>query len=311
MAAGLGYKEFTTGEVLTAAAANGYLASQVVMVFADAAARTTAITSPQEGMLSYLKDTNAVEAYDGSAWISVGSTGDITGVTAGTGISGGGTSGTVTVTNSMATAIDAKGDLIAGTGADTFSRLAIGTDNQVLTADSTAATGMKWATASGGGGGMTLLSTTSLSGSTTTISSISQSYKDLVILIRNFRPTSDGSDLYMRLNADSTANRHAWWYYTTEYTAKSFDSSEGRCAPATDNTTSYSLGVFTIKDYTNTATWKLAEGWTIANNQTTATNYNWQTNFIAYNQTGAISSLAFLPGTSTIAGGEVLLYGVN
>ena len=43
--------------------------------------------------------------------------GDISGVTAGTGISGGGTSGTVTITNSMATAIDAKGDLIAGTGA--------------------------------------------------------------------------------------------------------------------------------------------------------------------------------------------------
>lgn len=150
MAAGQGYIEFATGDVLTAAAANGYLASQVVMVFASSAARTSAIASPQEGMLSYLKDTNAVEAYDGAAWISIGSTGDITGVTAGTGISGGGTSGTVTVTNSMATAIDAKGDLIAGTGADTFSRLAIGTDAQVLTADSTAATGMKWATASGG-----------------------------------------------------------------------------------------------------------------------------------------------------------------
>jgi len=72
--------------------------------------------------------------------------GDITGVTAGTGISGGGTSGTVTVTNSMATAIDAKGDLIAGTGADAFSRLAIGSNATVLTADSAEATGMKWAT---------------------------------------------------------------------------------------------------------------------------------------------------------------------
>jgi len=74
--------------------------------------------------------------------------GDITGVTAGTGISGGGTSGTVTVTNSMATAIDAKGDLIAGTAADTFSRIAVGTDGQVLTADSTAATGLAWSTVS-------------------------------------------------------------------------------------------------------------------------------------------------------------------
>jgi hypothetical protein len=77
--------------------------------------------------------------------------GDITGVTAGTGISGGGTSGTVTVTNSMATAIDAKGDLIGGTGADTFARLAVGTNGQVLTADSAEATGLKWAAAAGGG----------------------------------------------------------------------------------------------------------------------------------------------------------------
>jgi hypothetical protein len=76
--------------------------------------------------------------------------GDITGVTAGTGISGGGTSGTVTVTNSMATAIDAKGDLIAGTGADAFSRLAVGTNGYVLTADSAEATGIKWAAAAGG-----------------------------------------------------------------------------------------------------------------------------------------------------------------
>ena len=77
-------------------------------------------------------------------WIT-NDVGDITAVTAGTGISGGGTSGAVTITNSMATAIDAKGDLIAGTGADTFSRLGVGTNGQILTADSAEATGMKWA----------------------------------------------------------------------------------------------------------------------------------------------------------------------
>lgn len=78
-------------------------------------------------------------------WVT--SAGDIEGVTAGTGITGGGTSGTVTITNSMATAIDAKGDLIIGTGADTFSRLAVGTNDYVLTAASGETTGVKWAPA--------------------------------------------------------------------------------------------------------------------------------------------------------------------
>jgi hypothetical protein len=146
MAAGLGFKTFTTGEVLTAGDVNGYL-MQGINVFASSAARAAAITSPQEGQYSFLKDTNALEYYDGAAWVGA-PVGDITAVTAGTGISGGGSSGDVTITNSMATAIDAKGDLIGGTGADTFSRLAVGANDTVLTADSTAATGLKWATPS-------------------------------------------------------------------------------------------------------------------------------------------------------------------
>jgi hypothetical protein len=147
MAAGLGFKTFTTGEVLNATDVNGYL-MQGVLVFASTAARDSAITSPQEGQFAYTKDTNGLWYYDGAAWVASGATGDIEGVTAGTGISGGGTSGTVTITNSMSTAIDAKGDLVAGTGADAFSRLAVGANNTVLTADSAEATGLKWVAAS-------------------------------------------------------------------------------------------------------------------------------------------------------------------
>ena len=93
--AGLGFKTFVSGEVLTAADTNGYL-MQGVLVFANASSRTAAITVPTEGMFSYLKDTNSTEYYDGSAWVS-GVEGDISAVTAGTGITGGGTSGAVTV----------------------------------------------------------------------------------------------------------------------------------------------------------------------------------------------------------------------
>jgi hypothetical protein len=150
MAAGLGFKDFVTGEVLTAADVDGYL-MQGIWVFASAAARDAAVTAPAEGNFAFTKDTNSLWYYDGAAWVASGATGDIEGVTAGTGISGGGTSGTVTITNSMATAIDAKGDLIGGTGADTFARLAVGANDTVLTADSTAATGLKWAAPAGAG----------------------------------------------------------------------------------------------------------------------------------------------------------------
>jgi hypothetical protein len=151
MAAGLGFKDFTTGEVLTAADVDGYL-MQGIWVFASTAARDAAVTAPAEGNFAFTKDTNSLWYYDGAAWVASGATGDIEGVTAGTGISGGGTSGTVTVTNSMATIIDAKGDLVVGTGDNTFGRLPIGTNSYVLTADSAETTGVKWAAVAAGGG---------------------------------------------------------------------------------------------------------------------------------------------------------------
>ncbi len=144
MAAGQGFKTFTTGEVLTAGDVNGYL-MQGINVFTNATARDAAITAPAEGQFAFTKDNNSLWYYDGAAWVASGATGDIEGVTAGVGISGGGTSGTVTVTNSMATAMTTKGDIVVATGSGTFVRQGVGANNQVLMADSIEADGVKYA----------------------------------------------------------------------------------------------------------------------------------------------------------------------
>lgn len=152
-------------------------------------------------------------------WIDP-NTGDITGVTAGTGISGGGTSGTVTVTNSMATAIDAKGDLIGGTGADAFARLAVGTNGQVLTADSAEITGLKWASPSSGA----LVKITS--GSFTNSSAInidnvfSSTYKTYFMTI----VLSNGSNAFCNLRyrtggVSNTTTNYKWNYFVASGSA--------------------------------------------------------------------------------------------
>jgi hypothetical protein len=153
MAAGLGFKTFNTGDVLSAADTNGYL-MQGVLVFADAAARNAAITSPQEGQFAYLKDTNVTTYYTGSAWANLDTTGMV---------------------NPMTT----TGDTIYSSSGSTPARLGIGSTGNVLTVSG----GVPVWAAPAGGGSLTLLSTTTISGTSTTVSSISQSYKHLYIMI--------------------------------------------------------------------------------------------------------------------------------
>jgi hypothetical protein len=119
MAAGLGFKDFQTGEVLTAADVDGYL-MQGIWVFADATARDAAVTSPQEGNFAFLKDTNTTTYYTGSAWTNLDTTGMV---------------------NPMTT----TGDTIYSSSGSTPARLGIGTAGQVLQVNS-GATAPEWAT---------------------------------------------------------------------------------------------------------------------------------------------------------------------
>jgi hypothetical protein len=113
---------------------------QAVMVFATATARTTALPTPSEGMFTFLKDSNKLEYYDGSAWQPM-------------------------VDQDV---IAAKGDLIVGTGDDTVAALSVGTNGYVLTADSAEATGLKWAAAAGAGKVLQVVSATTTTTNTNT-----------------------------------------------------------------------------------------------------------------------------------------------
>ena len=116
--AGAGYKLFVNGNTLSASDLNTYVQQQTVMVFASASARTTALSGVlAEGMVSYRTDSHVFEIYNGTAWIAASPT-------------------------------TTKGDLATFDTAP--ARLPVGSNGQVLLADSTQATGIKWGTASSG-----------------------------------------------------------------------------------------------------------------------------------------------------------------
>lgn len=206
-----------------------------------------------------------------------------------------------------ATIFDAKGDIIAATAADTADRLAVGTNGQVLTADSSTATGLKWATAAAGG--MTSLATGSLSGATVTISSISGSYKDLRLVVRNYKPANDDQAFAIYFNGDTSGVYGDVAAGTTSNLSAS--STFIQVSHWNDNSVAQGLTVVDIWDYVNTTTWKMTTSRSINNEATTTSNVNINIRMGVWRAVNAITSITLRPVVGNFTSGDYILYGVN
>lgn len=256
--------------------------------------------------------------------------------------------------------VTAKGDLIVATASGSVTNQAVGSNNQVLTADSAQADGVKWAngsaatltttgdllyasaantparlgigstsqvlTVSGGvptwatpsSGGMTLLSTTAISGTTVSVTGISGSYTELIIVIADFKAVNDNSQPTFRFNNDSGSN------YVANGTIASSTDSSGNTAgtdkvwfagqtgggAGLDNAANDCILVMRIFRYAATDTFKAGTCYMIYP-QNDGYFYSGITNF-GYKSTSAISRIdVSCSGAGFASAGNIYVYGAN
>jgi len=197
-----------------------------------------------------------------------------------------------------------KGDIYAASAASTPARLAVGSNGQVLTADSTASTGLAWATASSGG--MTLLATHSLSGATSTISGISGDYKQLVAYIQLPQNATADGNFQIAPNGDTALA----FLVGVKIATTVYDVTGGYITTfSTSNrsTTNFSA-TLVIDNYTNTATLKPVQYYGY---YAPTSGFGQFMSSGVYASASAVTSLVFSNSGGNLTSGTVYLYGVK
>jgi len=203
------------------------------------------------------------------------------------------------------TIFDAKGDLLTATAADTPAIRTIGTNGHVLTADSTEATGMKWAAPAGASLTLSLITNGTLSGSSLTLSSLS-TYDTLILMAFNMNQ-SNSAQLRLRVNNNSTNNYWSIGFGQTGSTTTRNIRAADDSFLTVDNVASGANGNEMIYVLTNCK----AAGFTSVGQ---SGSYNsTRTGEVAvsgiYAVAEAVSSLVLAPTSGTWSGGNYRLYG--